>query len=347
MIDKYYVRRIFMFRVRTQLGLNSSYQAESYYRSVHPKRVVIGVLDSGVSYHPDLQHALLAFRDFSGHVTRDGRRYRIHTPYDDYGHGTHVCGILCGNGGMSDGRYAGVFPGGGLVVGKVLDERGEGRAEDMLEGLAWILNQKDRYGIRILNISVGISKLREKEKLKKLQDLLRNISREGILVVCAAGNQGPADGTLSALGELPEVISVGCNDGPYYRGDPRRCERYCGRGRSRAVLRKPDIVAPGTCIISCSKNYEKGGQYAYEERSGTSMSAPIVSGCLGRALQICPELTSVQLKGLLTSSARDLGEPWNKQGWGMLQPKKLEGLANKMLSKEISEKKRNSLTHFV
>lgn len=325
-----------MYRVRTQLGLT-----DSFFRT-EGKGIAIGVLDSGIQLHPDLQHSLLAFRDFSGHSSYQGRSYKIHTPYDEYGHGTHVCGILCGDGTLSKGRYRGMYPGGRLVVGKVLDQYGDGKAEDMLEGMAWILRQKDRYGIRLLNISVGISKLKDSGKLRQLQEMLRKLSREGILVVCAAGNLGPAAGSLSALGELPEVISVGCNDGAFYRGDPDRCERYCGRGKEKAVPRKPDIVAPGTHIISCSARYGLGERFAYEDRSGTSMAAPIVTGCIGRVLHEYPELTPGDLKHFLTSSAKDLGEAWNKQGWGMLQPIKMLAMG-----KVFSEKAGNDLTHFV
>lgn len=304
-----------MFRVRTQLGLGDSPEPR--------ESVVIGVLDSGVCLHPDLESAILAFRDFSGRAGSQGRKYKMHVPYDDYGHGTHVCGILCGNGKLSRGRYQGILPAGKLVVGKVLDEFGDGRAEDMLEGMAWMLRQREKYGIRILNVSVGISNLRDGNKLRQMQDMLRRMAREGILVVCAAGNQGPAAGSLSALGEMPEVISVGCHDGAYYRGDPNRCERFCGRGKDKAIPRKPDLVAPGTRIMSCSKNFERGLPYAYEERSGTSMAAPIVSGCIGRVWQAFPKLSSGQVKRILTATARDLGEPWNKQGWGMIQPRKM------------------------
>ena len=88
--------------------------------------VTIAVLDSGVSNHPDLMGRVIGFRDFVGHRN---------LMYDNNGHGTHVCGILCGNGGISAGLYRGMAPGAKLVVGKVLDERGDGCAETMLEGL--------------------------------------------------------------------------------------------------------------------------------------------------------------------------------------------------------------------
>ena len=313
-----------MFRVRTQLGLTDAFMKSDFgwtWQMADSLRssFSIAVLDSGVELHPDLKGRVAVFRDFTGRHLPGGRRIREHVPYDEYGHGTHVCGILCGSGVQSRGRYQGIFPWGKLVVGKVLDQRGNGAAENMLEGMEWVLRQKERYHIEILNISVAISELKDPQKVRMLQEMLLRMTREGILVVCAAGNMGPRSGSLSALGEMPQVLSVGCHDGAYYRMDPLRCERYCGRGKEKAVPRKPDLVAPGTKIISCNANHG----IPYEERSGTSMATPIVSGCLALAKVKNPKLSPNELTRALLSTCKDLGEPWNKQGWGMIQPRRL------------------------
>ena len=277
----------------------------------------MAVLDSGVAPHADLDGRVLAFHDFTGKGWGAGERQYRHTPYDEYGHGTHICGILCGSGRLSGGRYRGICPWGRLVVGKVLDSRGEGSTEDMLAGMEWVLSLKDRYRIRILNISVGIDDMKDEEKEESLQRAMEHLYQEGILVVCAAGNKGPATASISPLAAGEHVIGVGCHDGAYYRGCRGRCELYSGRGKMYGVPRKPDIVAPGTGIVCCSP----GGQYgSYQERSGTSMAAPIVTGCLGLALHQDPSLTPKGLCHLLTHTAWDLGEPWNKQGWGMVNP---------------------------
>ena len=110
------------------------------------KSVTVAVLDTGIAYHPDLVGRLLAFSDFV-----EGRSF----PYDDNGHGTHVCGIVCGSGELSGGRFRGMAPEAKLVVGKVLDRQGEGSCDSMQEALEWVLRVKNRYGIRVLNISVG------------------------------------------------------------------------------------------------------------------------------------------------------------------------------------------------
>jgi len=307
-----------MDRVRRQLGLTDAYLAR-----LHGQTVTVAVLDSGIKQHPDLKEALFAFHDFTGQSGKAGRRYFYQTPYDDYGHGTHVCGILAGNGSLSFGRYQGICPGMRLVVGKVLDERGDGSVEEMLEGMHWVLETQSQYETRLLNLSVGIANLCSKGKEEKLRAMLEKLTDHGILVLCAAGNKGPAAGSLSFLGESDRVISVGCHDGEYFRGDPTRCASHSGRGDRNSVLRKPDIVAPGTRIKSCSGRYQKGmrTEFAYEVRSGTSMATPIVTGCLARVLQSEPGLTAKELKKLLTSTATDLGEPWNQQGWGMVCPR--------------------------
>lgn len=246
--------------------------------------------------------------------------------YDNNGHGTHVCGILCGNGCLSRGRYRGLAPGAGLVVGKVLDEKGDGLTEHMLAALDWVLSIKEKYRIRILNISVGIGSLKEKEKEEALRERIERIWTSGVLVVCAAGNKGPADNSISAVGGSAKVVTVGCHDGEFCRNHPGCCALYSGRGGYGAQPRKPDLVAPGTDIISCSAQlsrteYSMGN--AYLAKSGTSMAAPIVSGAAALALQKYPSMTNEECKQKLQYTAKSLGLPWNQQGWGMVNVRRL------------------------
>lgn len=303
-----------MDRVRRQLGLTKEYDYVG-----KNDGFTIAVLDSGVVLHPDLKDMIVAFRDFSGRNGKDGKRHYYSEAYDDYGHGTHVCGILAGNGALSGGKFRGIIPGARLVVGKILDSRGDGAAEDMIKGMRWILELKEKFNVRLLNLSIGISNSTKKEKQDKLREMLQKLSEAGILVICAAGNQGPAQETISFLGDGSLVVSVGCDDGEYFLGDPARCEYHSGRGRRNAILRKPDVVAPGTKITSCSSLYAFRN-HGYERRSGTSMATPIVTGCLGKVLQIDQNLSNRELKRLLTSTATDLHKPWNQQGYGMVCP---------------------------
>ncbi len=281
--------------------------------------VTVAVLDTGVGGHPDLAEKVLCFRDFVG-----GKKLS----YDDNGHGTHVCGILCGSGALSGGKYRGMAPGIKLVVGKVLDGQGDGSTEKMLEGLDWILQIREAYKIRILNISVGIGSLKEKAKEQALREKVEQAWQSGILVVCAAGNKGPGEGTVSSVGGSSMVVTVGCHDGIYYRDDPRRCETYSGRGSGISRPCKPDLVAPGTNIMSCSVGWHRRSgqiQNAYTAKSGTSMATSVVSGAAALALEKFPCMTNEECRQRLQLTATDLGLPWNRQGWGMVNVGRLLG----------------------
>lgn len=295
-----------MYRVREQIGCGELLKAGG------GKGIAVAVLDTGVAKHPDLTDRILGFRDF----TRDGEE-----PYDDSGHGTHVCGIAAGNGGLSMGRYRGMAPKAGLVVGKVLDKNGDGTVDAMLAGIKWVLQMRSVWGIRILNVSVGVGGKMNEQKEEVLKEMLESAWKKGLLVVCAAGNNGPASASLSAIGKSPFLITVGCHDGIYYKDKKNRCAAYSARGSLFDTVRKPDLVAPGTEIISCNGNFKRtksGFADAYTAKSGTSMATPIVSGALALLLQKHPEYDNETAKRKLLYTAEDLKEPWYQQGWGMI-----------------------------
>ena len=294
-----------MQRVREQLEVPSLAAADG-------RGITVGVLDTGIGQHPDLSGRLLRFQDFVGYKNR---------MYDDNGHGTHVCGILCGSGAVSQERYRGMAPGVRLIVGKVLDDKGDGSTESMLRGLDWMLRIREQCRIRILNISVGIGTLEEMKKEEQLRAKIEEVWDSGILVVCAAGNKGPEPGTISAVGGSSKAVTVGCHDGSYGIDHPGRCENYSGRGAEDAPYRKPDLVAPGTDIMSCNLHYYRlHGKFrnAYVAKSGTSMATPIVSGAAALLMQRFPWLTNEECKQKLQYTATDLHLPWNQQGWGLL-----------------------------
>ena len=253
--------------------------------------ITVAVLDTGIFPHIDFDNRIAAFRDLV---------YGRGTPYDDNGHGTHVCGILGGSGRASGGKYRGTAPECRFVVAKILDRRGNGRKQDILAAIDWVCKERIRLNIRILNISVGTT-----EQEKSVDDLLvQAVERawdDGITVVTAAGNLGPAPGSITAPGSSRKVITVGAGD----LLEPRR--GISGSGPTRDSVCKPPLVAPGK------------SRKEYVVKSGTSMAAPRVSGAVALALERVPDLTNVQAKMLLCESARDLGLPRNRQGHGMLQ----------------------------
>lgn len=301
-----------MFRVRNQIECT-----DELVNTCGNAGVTIAMLDTGIANHPDFEDRIVGFKDF---VNGKGQSY------DDSGHGTHVAGCLCGSGRLSDGKYKGIAPSSYLVVGKVLDYKGDGMIENMVSGIDWILRERKAYNIRILNISIGMGEVADSEKMNKLFCKIDEAWDNGLLVVCAAGNGGPGPMTLSPIGARKKVITVGCHEGGYFGEKDNLCENYSGRGPSEYEMKKPDIVAPGTEIISCNAFFEKRGKMyrnAYVSKSGTSMATPIVAGALALLLQKYPWYTNEQAKRKLQYTAKDLKEPWDKQGFGMVQAKYL------------------------
>lgn len=275
--------------------------------------VTAAILDTGIAMHPDIAGRVVAFKDICQNHTR---------PYDDSGHGTHVAGCLCGNGSCLQGMYRGIAPGCRIVVCKILDREGEGSVQDMMKGIRYVLDTRKLYHTRILNVSVGIGEMDKEREQEKLIACLEEAWEAGLFVVVAAGNKGPKENSLSALGASERVIAVGCHDGKDFADRKRACENYSGRGPSGYRIKKPDIVSPGTGIISCNAWYKKNhfGKIInpYTAKDGSSMSVPAVSGAAALLWQKYPRFTNEQIRERLLFSARDLGEEWGKQGWGML-----------------------------
>lgn len=274
------------------------------------KGVGVAVLDTGVFPHRDLDNRITVFSDMLK------KRF---LPYDDNGHGTHICGIIGGSGLASGGRYQGVAPECGLVPVKVLDQKGNGYASDVLSGLRWIERHKSEYGIRIVNISVGSFSKRGMSEDSALVKGVDAAWDAGLVVVVAAGNNGPGRYTITTPGISRKVITVGCSD-DYKEVDVAgsRMIDYSGRGPTSACICKPDIVAPGSSIVSCANRPD-----GYTVKSGTSMSTPLVTGAIALLLEKYPEMTNLDVKLRLRERAVDLGLPRNQQGWGVLDVERL------------------------
>lgn len=276
---------------------------------------VIAVLDSGMCpSHPDIYGKAIAFYDFVNH------RKNL---YDDYGHGTHICGCIGGNGKMSNGKYEGIAGNTRFVIGKVLDKNGDGMIKNMLEGIEWVLTNRERYHIQILNISIGTGNGYQKEEYRQIIQLMDEAWKEGILVVCAAGNSGPKEDSISHIGIGQNSITVGCHEGEYESRFRNTCQKHSGVGNGRETVRKPDIVAPGTEVCSCQAltigRKEKRLKY-YCKKSGTSMATAVVSGVASLFFELNQDATNEYCKRKMIYTAKDLGEAWSKQGYGMIQP---------------------------
>lgn len=291
-----------MYRAKTVV------HAEKVYRKGYSgKGVTIAVLDSGVAVsHPDLRNRVVYFEDFE-----DGRI----SCYDDNGHGTHVAGILCGSGSISHGKYAGMAPGAKLVVLKVLDARGNGSTDRVLLALKWLKHNYQKYNIRLLNFSIGYLPNARFEEQKKLLDAIDELWNLGIMVITAAGNKGPREQSVTVPGISRKVLTVGaCDD---QKELPQYLKQgYSGKGPTNCCIIKPEVLAPGTKIISTGFS-EKEKTYGYVEKSGTSMATPIVCGAMALAFEKDGELTPAALKLMVYKSCYPAPSS-NKNSWGIL-----------------------------
>lgn len=293
--------------------------------------VGVAIVDTGISLHKDFTEGgnrVIAFKDFVNNKKE---------AYDDNGHGSHVAGIIGGNGYSSKGKYVGVAPGCNLISLKVLDNMGDGNISDVLAGLQWVIDNRRKYNIRVLNISVGTS---AKDSLDENSLLVQGVNAvwdSGVTVIVAAGNNGPTPMSISTPGISRKVITVGSSDdSASVEVFGSKTKNYSGRGPTPYCIKKPDIVAPGSNIVSCNINqYVTRGKYKtsryqlsnypmmYTIKSGTSMATPVVSGAIALLLSANPELKNRDVKLKLRNSAVDLGQSWEKQGWGLLNVKKL------------------------
>ncbi|QOX64751.1 S8 family peptidase [Anoxybacterium hadale] len=269
------------------------------------KGIGVAVLDTGIYPHPDLAGRLTAFQDFIGNKT---------TPYDDNGHGTHIAGCIASSGSLSRFLYKGTAPDANLIGVKVLDKSGGGSLSTVIQGIQWCISNKNRYGIRIINLSLGSEAVQSYQE-DALCQAVENAWQKGIVVCVAAGNDGPAQGTIASPGIDPMVITVGAinddntmNPGEYTVAD------YSSRGPTVDNLVKPDVMCPGTNIISLrapnstlDKKYGKARvQKEYLSLSGTSMATPLCAGIIALMLEADKTLSPDEVKTRLMRKSRPL-----------------------------------------
>jgi len=284
--------------------------------------VGVAVIDSGIAAHGDLLAAsgrsrVAAEVDFVGSASGVS---------DDYGHGTHVAGIIAGSGAGSRGAYAGMAPGAHLVSLKVLDAEGRGTISNAIRAIEYAVANRRRFNLRVINLSVGAA-VTESYNTDPLTLAAKKAVDAGLVVVAAAGNLGKNAqdevqfGGITAPGNSPWVLTVGAYT---TMGTPMldddRVAGYSSRGPTAVdYLAKPDVVAPGTRIISLAApdstlalarpedllpGSAASARLPYFILSGTSMAAPAVSGTVALMLQANPSLTPNAVKAVLQYTAR-------------------------------------------
>ena len=286
--------------------------------------VGVAVIDSGITnFHDDLTVAnrqgqrVTKFVDFV-----NGRT----TKYDDWGHGTHVAGIIAGNGYDSYGSKAGIAPKASIIALKALDGTGKGKISNIIAAIDWAVANKLAYNIRVINMSLGAGVF-ESYKTDPLTLAAKRAVDAGIVVVAAAGNMGkaanghPQYGAIGAPGNAPWVLTVGASStmGTVDRRDDTIAS-YSSRGPTMIDFgAKPDLVAPGSGTVSLSvpgslfyntkAAYLVAGQrnqpaLPYLTLSGTSMSTPVVAGSVALMIQANPALTPNMVKAILQFTAQ-------------------------------------------
>lgn len=298
-----------MERVRRYIHADYAYKM-----GLSGKNVTIAVMDTGIVPHPDLKDRIVLFRDFC--------QNRIGL-YDDNGHGTHIAGILAGNGMQSilnkKGNYMGIAPKARLISLKVLDAKGNGSTQNMLEAVDYLLRIRERFHIRILNISVGMLPDAGKKEQLALLEAVERLWDAGIVVVAAAGNNGPKENTVTVPGISRKIVTVGsCDDTEQATLKNGLESGYSGSGPTACCIVKPEILAPGTNIISCNKNMK-----GYTIKSGTSMAAPVVSGSIALLTELHPDFTPQEIKLRLYERAYPRGRQIGKKCWGIVHVENL------------------------
>lgn len=267
--------------------------------------VTVAVMDTGIGTHIDFGQRIRGFRDYVGDKK---------ILYDDNGHGTHVSGIIAGSGFASHGRYRGMAPGAQIFSIKVLDRMGKGNTRLVVSALKWLISNYEKMNIRILNISVGMLASARREEQEELLAAIEAVLDAGIVVVAAAGNNGPKDKSITIPGLCRKIITVGSSDDE--EGEVKNLglmRGYSGRGPTEACIMKPEVVAPGTAIVSC-KRMGNG----YEMKSGTSMATPVVAGAVAVLLSRYSNLKPAEVKLRLYETSVDTGKSKHAQGWGRL-----------------------------
>jgi serine protease AprX len=263
--------------------------------------VTVASIDTGVTPNPNLGTRLLARVDLTRE--RDG--------IDHFGHGTHMAGVIAGDGTTTLGAYEGSAPETRLVSVKVAGWDGATDVSTVIAGLQWVVSNRARFNIRVVNLAWGTDAT-QGYGVDPLDRAVERAWAAGLVVVVSAGNQGPAAGTIAKPADDPFVITVGAADTNGTGSDlDDTIAPFSSAGPTADGRAKPDVLAPGVSIVSdrapgstidAFRPTARFGPSMFKG-SGTSQAAAVVAGVAARMLDVDPTLTNDAIKGVLMATA--------------------------------------------
>lgn len=249
-------------------------KADEAWENSQGEGVKVAVIDTGIDRdHPDLDDNLFGCVNLISYPWW----YRFMSCEDDNGHGTHVAGIIGAE--NNDFGVVGVAPKVQIYALKVLDRNGSGYLSDVIAAMDWSIEQ----GMAVINMSLSTA-----SDILSFQEAVVRVEAAGIVQVAAAGNSGPGSSTVEYPARYPQVIAAAA------LSEQEQVPSWSSRGPEL------DLAAPGVAVYS---TYRNGG---YEFLSGTSMSAPHVTGVVALRLEDHPEESPSMVKSALISTADSL-----------------------------------------
>ncbi len=351
------------------------------------KNITIAFLDSGFYAHKDLTDPVDRIVAYHSIFPESDDRAFLHKPDVASWHGMMTSVVAAGNGHLSNGLYRSIAPEAKVVLVKI-GKSGRIPESHIETGLRWVLANKDKYGIRIVNISAG-GDFEQTYLQNSLCRLVEETVSAGVTVVCAVGNAGLAPGhPVLPPASAPSAIAVGGLDDQNSLDRARRGMYRSSYGPTIDGLQKPEVIAPGiwvaapilphtptadeahlyaeldaaaddelSTIISSHKGVDKDLDEArdlaapllrqlitiklqegnvinhhYKFVDGTSFASPIVASIVACMLEANPKLTPQQVKRILIDTAERVdGIAVERQGWGVVVPRKAVELASRMV----------------
>lgn len=260
-------------RISNRYLVENNVDKKNMYLENAPKVVVI---DTGVYAHKELKNSIKENRNFV--------RNSCNISYDDNGHGTHIAGIIHM-----------INPYIEIISFKVLNGLGFGNTDDVIEAINQVIYMKNDMNIKMMNISLGGTDT-DNDINNRLINAVERVWESGIVVVSAAGNNGPNKGSVTSPGVSKKIITVGMVEDLNKANSFAR--KYSGRGPTKTCIVKPDILCTGREI----KSYNNA-PFGYKVKSGTSMATAVLTGSISCLYMVDEEITPKMIKKRLKDTS--------------------------------------------